>query len=69
VVANEFGEAQGLHRSALFAAGLVLFVLTLFVNGAARLYVIRSSRGTKIKERRAEDEGPAQSGAAAAVGA
>jgi len=69
VVANEFGEAQGLHRSALFAAGLVLFVLTLFVNGAARLYVIRASRGTKIKKERAEDEGPAASGAAAAVGA
>ena len=34
VIANEFGEAQGLHRSALFAAGLVLFVLTLLVNGA-----------------------------------
>ena len=36
VIANEFGEAQGLHRSALFAAGLVLFVLTLIVNGIAR---------------------------------
>jgi phosphate transport system permease protein len=35
VVANEFGEAQGVHRSALFAAGLVLFVLTLLVNGVA----------------------------------
>ena len=32
MIANEFGEAQGLHRSALFAAGLVLFVLTLLVN-------------------------------------
>ena len=39
VIANEFGEAQGLHRSALFAAGLVLFVLTLLVNGIARLLV------------------------------
>ena len=37
VIANEFGEAQGLHRSALFAAGLVLFVLTLLVNGIARV--------------------------------
>ncbi len=36
VIANEFGEAQGVHRSALFAAGLVLFVLTLLVNGIAR---------------------------------
>jgi phosphate ABC transporter permease protein PstC len=43
-IANEFGEAQGLHRSALFAAGLVLFVLTLLVNAAARLLVYRASR-------------------------
>jgi phosphate ABC transporter permease protein PstC len=46
VIANEFGEAQELHRSALFAAGLVLFVLTLIVNVAARLLVQRASRGT-----------------------
>ena len=36
VIANEFGEAQGLHRSALFAAALLLFVLTLVVNGFVR---------------------------------
>jgi phosphate ABC transporter permease protein PstC len=45
-IANEFGEAQGLHRSALFAAGLVLFVLTLVVNALARVLVMRASRGT-----------------------
>jgi phosphate ABC transporter permease protein PstC len=44
VIANEFGEATGLHRSALFAAALVLFVLTLLVNGVARLMVLRASR-------------------------
>jgi phosphate ABC transporter permease protein PstC len=44
VVANEFGEAQGVHRSALFAAGLVLFVLTLLVNGLARYFVVRAGR-------------------------
>ncbi len=44
VIANEFGEAQGLHRSALFAAGLVLFVLTLIVNAIARLIVLRAAR-------------------------
>src|SRR5438105_7069242 len=44
VVANELGDAQGLHRSALFAAGLVLFVLTLLVNGVARVLVVRASR-------------------------
>ena len=46
VIANEFGEAQGLHRSALFAAALVLFVLTLLVNGLARALVRRASRGS-----------------------
>ena len=45
VIASEFGEAQGLHRSALFAAGLVLFVVTLLVNAIARVLVIRASRG------------------------
>ncbi len=45
-IANEFGEAQGLHRNALFAAGLVLFVLTLVVNGIARGFVIRAARAT-----------------------
>jgi phosphate ABC transporter permease protein PstC len=44
VIANEFGEAQGLHRSALFAAGLVLFVLTLLINALARVLVSRASR-------------------------
>ncbi|HEY2004890.1 MAG TPA: phosphate ABC transporter permease subunit PstC, partial [Solirubrobacteraceae bacterium] len=38
VIANEFGEAAStpIHSSALFAAGLVLFVLTLIVNIIAR---------------------------------
>jgi phosphate ABC transporter permease protein PstC len=44
VIANEFGEAQGVHRSALFAAGLVLFVLTLLVNAVARVFVLRAAR-------------------------
>jgi phosphate ABC transporter permease protein PstC len=47
VIANEFGEATGIHRSALFAAGLVLFVLTLFVNVIARAYVSRGTRGNR----------------------
>jgi phosphate transport system permease protein len=47
VIANEFGEAQGVHRSALFAAGLVLFVLTLLVNGIARVLVNRASHPTE----------------------
>ena len=44
VIANEFGEATGIHRSALFAAGLVLFVLTLIVNIIARGFVARGHR-------------------------
>jgi phosphate ABC transporter permease protein PstC len=49
VIANEFGEAanQPLHSSALFAAGLVLFVLTLLINILARWFVARGTRGTR----------------------
>ena len=46
VIASEFGEATGLHRSALFAAALVLFVLTLLVNALARIFVMRAARGS-----------------------
>jgi phosphate ABC transporter permease protein PstC len=46
VIANEFGEAAAtpIHRSALIAAGLVLFVLTLAINAIARIYVVRAER-------------------------
>ncbi len=46
VIANEFGEASpgSLHISALIAAGLVLFLLTLVVNGVARGIVFRAYR-------------------------
>jgi len=47
VIANEFGEATGIHTSALFAAGLVLFVLTLIVNIIARGFVARGTRGAR----------------------
>jgi phosphate ABC transporter permease protein PstC len=57
VIANEFGEAQGLHRSALFAAGLVLFVLTLLVNAVARVLVIRAARGTRPVARQGDGVG------------
>jgi phosphate ABC transporter permease protein PstC len=49
-IANEFGEAQGLHRSALFAAALVLFVLTLLVNGVARVFVMRAAKPGSSKQ-------------------
>jgi phosphate ABC transporter permease protein PstC len=46
VIANEFGEAASdpVHRAALIAAGLLLFVLTLLVNGLARYFVMRAER-------------------------
>jgi phosphate ABC transporter permease protein PstC len=49
VIANEFGEAANnpLHRAALIAAGLVLFVLTLVVNAAARAFVARGQHGNR----------------------
>jgi phosphate transport system permease protein len=52
VIANEFGEAANdkVHAGALFAAGLVLFVLTLLINFAARGLVRRAEgKGTKVK--------------------
>ena len=49
VIANEFGEAANtaLYKSALFYAGLVLFILTLIVNIIARWFVARGTRGTR----------------------
>jgi phosphate transport system permease protein len=42
LIANEFSEATtDIHLSALMAVGFVLFVLTLLVNGIARLLVRR----------------------------
>jgi ABC-type phosphate transport system permease subunit len=50
VIANEFGEAASdpIHRAALIAAGLVLFILTLLVNGVARTFVNRAERDERI---------------------
>jgi phosphate ABC transporter permease protein PstC len=49
VIANEFGEAANdkLHRGSLIAAGLVLFILTLIVNFAARWFVNRGVKGKR----------------------
>jgi phosphate transport system permease protein len=43
-IANLFGEASGEFRSALIGFGLILFVLTIIVNLAARGIVTRSAR-------------------------
>ena len=69
VIANEFGEAQGLHRSALFAAGLVLFVLTLLVNAIARLLVLRAARTRSAGPAAAPPTGGTDRVAGAAAGA
>jgi phosphate transport system permease protein len=46
-VANEFAEAVGdLYTSALFALGLLLFVLTFAVIAGARFLLMRLERGT-----------------------
>jgi len=46
-IANEFAEAvSALHLSALFYAGLVLFVVTVAVNVVARLLIWRVARGS-----------------------
>ncbi|MFD4953251.1 phosphate ABC transporter permease subunit PstC [Streptomyces sp. NPDC058451] len=40
-IASKFSEASEYGRDALIASGLVLFVITLLVNGAARLIIAR----------------------------
>jgi phosphate transport system permease protein len=46
VIANEFTEATGkLYLSALIELGLVLFMITLILNGLARLLIIATERG------------------------
>jgi phosphate transport system permease protein len=40
-IASKFSEASELGRDALIASGLVLFVITLLVNGAARMIIAR----------------------------
>src|SRR6476660_9641109 len=44
VIANEWGEAQDLHKSALIALAVTLFVITIVVNLVATGIVQRSLR-------------------------
>jgi phosphate transport system permease protein len=44
VIANEFGEASGVFRSALMGLGVLLFAFTIIINVLARTIVERSSR-------------------------
>jgi len=51
VIANEFNEAAGLQRAALFEVGLVLFGVTVAVNAFARVLVWRVARESAIGSR------------------
>ena len=44
VIANQFGEASGIHRAALIGLGVVLFVMTVLVNLLARAVTSRADR-------------------------
>jgi len=44
VIASEFGEASGVFRAGLIGLGVLLFVLTIFINILARSVVARSTR-------------------------
>jgi phosphate transport system permease protein len=44
VIANQFGEASGVFRSALMGIGVLLFIFTIIVNMIARAIVVRSAR-------------------------
>ncbi|MCP4551166.1 MAG: phosphate ABC transporter permease subunit PstC [Bacteroidetes bacterium] len=44
VIANQFGEADGLKLSALIAIGLLLFVITGIINGAGKLIIKKLSK-------------------------
>ncbi len=49
IIANEFSEATGdVHLSALIELGLVLFALTMLLNGAAQLLILATTgKGSK----------------------
>ncbi len=44
VIANQFGEADGLKLSALIAIGLLLFVITGIINGTGKLIIRKFNR-------------------------
>ena len=56
------GVNAPIHSSALFAAGLVLFVLTLLVNIVARRFVVRGARGQRGSRGHAPDRGDRRRG-------
>jgi phosphate transport system permease protein len=48
-LANEFGEATGLHTASLFALALILFTITFIVLSAAKLMLLGMSRKEGVK--------------------
>ena len=49
VLANEFAEADGLHRSSLLYLALVLFVITFIVLSLAKVLLMRLQKGEGAK--------------------
>jgi len=47
-LANEVNEASGLHLSALFGLGLILFAVTLVINTGARLLIRRATKRFEV---------------------
>lgn len=47
VIANQFNEATGLHRSALIEVALLLLVITFLINVLARVLVWRVTKGQR----------------------
>ena len=58
MIANEFGEAASIpvYSSALFAAGLLLFVVTLIINALAREVVNLGDPERRAARARAQGE-------------
>jgi len=44
VIANQFGEADGLKLSALIAIGLLLFIITALINLIAKMVMKKLAR-------------------------
>jgi phosphate transport system permease protein len=50
VIANEFTEATGdLHLQALVELGMVLFLLTIIINGMARLLIALTASKARVQ--------------------
>jgi phosphate ABC transporter permease protein PstC len=50
-IALEMGYATGMHRQALFATGIVLFVVIMALNGLAGAALSRGARKTRTRKR------------------